>query len=96
MKWVIGLIILVVVAAGVAWKMGWLHAPAPVTASQTATSTGEQSQQIQSGLPTAQSDTSDAAISQDAAAIDTQINGMNQDSAAVDSSLNDQQTTQSF
>lgn len=96
MKWFIGILVLAAVAAGVSWKMGWIKLPsgAPVV-QQTATTTPQQ-QEVQSGLPTAQADTSDSALSQDTAAIDAELGAMTTDTTALDSSLNDKQTTQSF
>jgi hypothetical protein len=96
MKWFIGLLILAAIAAGVSWKMGWLKfAPAPTTTSQTATTTPQQ-QEVQSGLPTSQTDATDQALAQDSAAVDAELSALTQDSAAIDSSLNDKQGTQSF
>lgn len=97
MKWFIGLLVIIAIAAGVAWKMGWVKLPAstPVTTQQTATTTPQQ-QEVSSGLPTAQTDTSDQALSQDSAAIDAELSAMTKDSASVDSSLTDKPTTQSF
>lgn len=92
MKWIVALIVIVIAGIGL-WKSGLisLSAPSPLT-NQEATSTP----QAQSGLPTAQSDTSDAAVTQDAAAIDAQLQGLNQDQAAVNSSLSDQPVQQSY
>jgi len=91
LKWVVALVVIII--AGVAlWQSGLINlSPSPLPAEQTASSTP-----AQSGLPTAQSDTSDAALTQDSAAIDAQLSGMSQDSAAVDQSLQDQPGQQSF
>jgi len=96
MKWLIGLLVIAAIAAGVSFKMGWLKLPTTTTTTQPTATTTPQQAEVQSGLPTAQSDTTDSAIAQDSAAIDAEIQAMAQDSTAVDSSLNDKPTTQSF
>lgn len=95
LKWIIGIII-VVLAGAALWWSGWLGSFTP---SQTATTTPEASQpaaeQPLNGMsPSA--DTSDAALSQDQAAIDAQLQGLTQDQASVDASLSDQPVTQSY
>ena len=90
-KWIIGIILIILIAAA-AWWWGTRPAQAPALPAQSNT----QGAQTSSGLPTAQSDTSDAAVVQDTAAIDSQMGGLNSDSAAVDSSMNDQPVTQSY
>jgi cytoskeletal protein RodZ len=94
-KWIFAIII--IVAAGLAlWKSGWLNlgsTPAPAPAQTQATST-PQAQAPQSDLPTASTDTSDAAITEDTAAIDVQMQGLTTDTSAVTASMNDKQITQ--
>lgn len=60
------------------------------SAQTNSTAAGQASAADNGGLPTASTDTSDAAINQDTAAVDAQMNGLNSDNATVDSSLNDQ------
>ncbi len=92
LKWIVALIVIIIAGFGL-WKsglisLGSLQSPA----AEQATSTP----QAQSGLPTGQSDTSDAAFVQDSAAVDAQLQGLSQDSANVDQSLNDQPVQQSY
>jgi cytoskeletal protein RodZ len=100
-KWIIGLV-LVVVAAGAIWWSGILNPYLSMgSAQQQATTTPEQTQQEtssapQSDLPTASNDTSDAAVAQDAAAVDAQIKALSSDSSNLDSDLNDKPVSQEF
>ena len=88
MKWIIGIVV-VVLAGAALWWSGWLG---NMTPSQTATTT-PQAAQPQAQAPTngmsASNDTSDAAMAQDAAAIDAQMQGLTQDTSSVDTSLSD-------
>ena len=90
-KWIIGIVVLII-AAGALWWSGWLGGMTP---SQTATSTPQTqpAPQAQAPQPTngmsADANSSDTAIIQDAAAIDAQMQGLTSDSSSVDSSLND-------
>lgn len=88
-KWIIGIVVIVLAGAALWWS-GWLGAMTP---SQTATTTPQTQQAPQAQAPqngmSATTDVSDAAIGQDAAAIDAQLQGLTADSASVDSSLND-------
>lgn len=96
MKWILGIIVLVALAVGVLWWQGllqpWIFPQEPVQ------ETAQQPQPIQSqtGLPTADSDTSDDALVQDSAAIDAQIKAFESDSASVDESLNDKPVEQAY
>lgn len=92
-KWIIGIVVVVIIGAGL-WYSGvfktFMTPSAP--AQQTATTTPATQQaaaQPENGM-SANNDASDAAITQDTAAIDAQMQGLNSDSANVDSSLNDQ------
>ena len=96
-KWVIGIII--VAALGwLLWWSGWLgHSSAPAA---SAPSTQQANTQTTVAQPTngmsAPTDTSDAALSQDTAAVDAQMQGLSSDSANVNSSLNDQPGTVTY
>jgi len=89
-KWLIGIVVIALAAAALWWS-GWLG---KMTPSQTATTTPETVTQTPpadtpvNGM-SSNSDSSDAAITQDTAAIDAQMSGLNDDSTQVDSSLND-------
>ncbi len=93
LKWIIVLVV-IIIAGVVLWKSGLVSlAPTPpAQTSEQATSTP----QVQSGLPTTQSNTSDQALTQDNAAIGTQFQGLSQDQGEVDQSLNDQPVQQSY
>jgi hypothetical protein len=100
-KWIIGIII-VVLLAGALWYSGVLG-NLSMTPSQTPTSTPETASTTQqAAVPqpengmAATNDASDAAIAQDTAAIDAQMQGLSTDNSNVDSSMNDKQTVQSY
>ena len=83
-------ILIVLVLAGGAYY--WYANRSPIGTPSLGTE-----QQTQAADPSALpsgSDTSDAALQQDSAAIDTQMSGMNDDTASIDSGLNDQQVPQ--
>jgi hypothetical protein len=91
-KWIIGVVVVILVGAGL-WYSGvlgtFMTPPAPV--QQTATTTPQTQQAVaqpENGM-SANNDASDAAITQDAAAVDAQMQGLSSDSANADSSLND-------
>ena len=93
MKWIVAIVIIALAGAALWWS-GWLGAMMPAQApAQVATTTQQQAPQAQAPVPTNgmsdSNDASDAAITQDTAAIDAQMQGLTQDSANVDSSLND-------
>ena len=102
-KWIIGIII-VVLLGGALWYSGALSSLGlGMTPSQTPTSTPQAATTTQqAAVPqpengmAATNDASDAALTQDTAAIDAQMQGLGSDSANVDSSLNDKQTAQSY
>ena len=99
MSTVVKVLVAVVVLAGLGWLLwwgGWLKRPASqqATEQQTATTTQTQPQPID-GM-SANNDTSDAALSQDAAAVDTQMQGLSGDSTNIDASLNDKPLPQSY
>ncbi|MDE2071626.1 MAG: hypothetical protein KGI70_02770 [Patescibacteria group bacterium] len=83
MKWITGIIVIAAVAAGVAWYAGWW--PSSMQASPSAATQMSNPQ-----------DTTNGAIVQDTAAIDTQMQGLSQDQGSVDSSFNDQPVQQSY
>jgi uncharacterized iron-regulated membrane protein len=91
-KWIIGIIVVALIAAGLYYSgvFGKLSMAPAAPATQTATTTQQTPQQPQpeNGMA-ATNDASDAAITQDAAAVDAQMQGLSSDSANVDSSLND-------
>ena len=100
-KWIIGIIIIALLG-GALWYSGLLNGLGMLP-SQTATSTPQAATTTpQAAVPqpengmAATNDASDAAITQDTAAIDAQMQGLTTDSANVDSSMNDKQTTQSY
>jgi hypothetical protein len=93
-KWIIGIIIVVALGAAL-WYSGTLKtlmtppvSTTPSTSSGPATTTGQAVAQPENGM-SATNDASDAAITQDTAAVDAQMQGLSTDSASVDSSLND-------
>lgn len=93
MKWIVAIVVIALAGAALWWS-GWLGTIMPSnTASQTATTTPDQTPQAQAPAPTNgmsdSNDASDGAVTQDTAAIDAQMQGLTQDSANVDSSLND-------
>jgi hypothetical protein len=92
MKWIIGIVV-VALAAAALWWSGWLGTMTPSqtpTTTNTATTTQQtpQAQAPTNGM-SANTDASDAAIGQDAAAVDAQMQGLTTDSTQVDSSLSD-------
>ncbi len=91
LKWIIGIVVIALAAAALWWS-GWLGKMTPTPAATTTPQTTEQ-QTPQAQAPTngmsANNDASDAAITQDTAAIDAQMTGLTQDSGSIDSSLSD-------
>ncbi|MDB5224590.1 MAG: hypothetical protein JWO43_212 [Candidatus Adlerbacteria bacterium] len=89
---------MIIILAGVAWKMGYLKMSGPTGMATTTPSIIATTTETvpSSGLPTADTDTSDAAMVQDSAAIDAQIQGMNSDQASLDQSMSDKPVTQSY
>ena len=100
LKWIVGLVIL----GGLGWLVwysGWLNSfmtpsPAPTTTTQTATTTSPTPPPPPTDGMSASNDTTDAAVAQDTAAVDSQMQGLNSDSASIDSSLSDKAVTQSY
>jgi len=93
-KWIIGIIV-VAIAAGGLWYSGVLGKygmmASQTTATTTpaaATTTAQAVAQPENGM-SANNDASDAALTQDSAAIDAQMQGLSSDSANMDSSMND-------
>ena len=92
-KWIIGIVVVIIIGAGLWYSgvLGTLMTPpaAPATNSGQATTTNQQAAaQPENGM-SANNDASDAAITQDTAAIDAQMQSVTTDSANVDTSLND-------
>lgn len=79
-KTVLGIVIVAVIALIAAFALR-THAP-----SQTAANGSDNA-----ALPTAATDTSDAALQKDSAAIDAQMSGLDQDTATVDQGLSEAQ-----
>ncbi|HVV38990.1 MAG TPA: hypothetical protein VHD31_01560 [Candidatus Paceibacterota bacterium] len=101
MKWLIGLVLVVVAGAGLWWSgllNQYLPTAKPQVAQQTATTTPQQQTTPApiNDLPTQTSDTSDAAMAQDTAAVDAQMQGLQNDSASIDQSFNDKATAQEY
>ncbi len=90
MKWLLGLIILILIGAGV-WYSGvaepWIKKGEPAPAATQVEIPNP------SGLPTAAEDTSDAALQQDAVAIDAQLQLLLSDLNIVEQSLSDKAAT---
>ncbi len=99
-KWIIGLGVLVIIGVALWWSgvIANFLPSAPVAQQQATTTPQTQAQQQApvSDLPTGGTDTSDAALTQDTAAVDTQLTSLTTDSANVDSSMNDKPVTQEF
>lgn len=90
-KWVVGIAILAILA-WLLWWSGWLAKPAQAPTQQQSAA----SAQAPNNGMSAPSDTSDAALSQDGAAVDAQMQALQGDSANVDTSLNDQPIEQAY
>lgn len=100
------LIIVIILAAAVGglWYTGWLTKLTAMVgltqapAQQMATTTPQTNEQpvAKNDLPTSQSDASDAALAQDAAAIDVQMQAMASDSTDTSAGLNDKPVTQEY
>ena len=101
-KWIIGIII-VILLGGAVWysgvlnNLGMMPSATPTSTPQAATTTPQAAAvpQPENGMA-ANNDASDAAITQDTAAIDAQMQGLSSDNANVDSSLSDKPTAQSY
>jgi hypothetical protein len=100
-KWIIGIIIVALIG-GALWYSGFLGkmltpppAAAPATSSTQSTTTQQAVAQPEDGM-SATNDASDAALSQDTAAIDAQMQGLTSDTAQVNASAADQPVQQSY
>lgn len=97
-KWIIAIIV-IAAAVWALWWSGWLTStPQPGNQSATnatSTTSGQQTVQQQNGMSDA-SNTSDAALAQDAGAVDTQMQGLSSDSASTDASFSDQPVSQAY
>lgn len=82
------------------WSAGYLARfmpPAQQSAqTETTPSDSTRTEQVSSGLPTGDTDTTDAALDQDIAALDAQLKGLADDSTSVSASLSDKPVTQSY
>jgi hypothetical protein len=102
-KWIIGIIIAALVIGGL-WYSGFLSTmltPPSATTSPTSSTQSTTTQQAaaqpqpENGM-SANNDASDAALSQDTAAIDAQMQGLTTDTAQVNASATDQPVQQSY
>ena len=98
-KWIIGIIVVALVA-GAVWYSGALNKFMQPTAMQetattTPATTTQAAPQPENGMA-ANNDASDAALTQDTAAVDAQMQGLTTDNSNVDSSLSDKEVTQSY
>ncbi len=99
-KWIIGIIV-VALLGGALWYSGMLNSfmtptQTPTTTPEVATTTPQAAApQPENGMA-ATNDASDAALTQDAAAVDSHMQALTTDSANVDSSMNDKAVTQSY
>ena len=101
MKWIIGVVVIVAIGAGLWWSgvlNQFMASPQPAPVQQATTTPQEQTQQpaAVNDLPTQSSDNSDAAMVQDTAAIDAQFQGLSSDSSSMDQSFNDKPTAQEY
>ncbi len=96
-KWVVALIV-IGGGAWLLWWSGWLNKvqPAPTTQSGAATEATSNTPPPTLNGMSAANDSSDAAIAQDTAAVDTQMQGLASDSVGVDASVNDKATAQAY
>ena len=98
LKWVLAIIVL----AGAGWLLwwsGWLgknNAAQTAAVANTATTTQATSTPPRTNGMTAASDTSDAALTTDIGAVDTQLAGLSKDGVQVAASLSDKPVAQSF
>ncbi|MDO8518084.1 MAG: hypothetical protein Q7S26_02225 [bacterium] len=96
-KWVIAIIII----AGGAWLLWWsgwlggIQQPAPESTTTAPAEATSNTPPTLNGMSSA-SDTSDVAVAQDIAAVDSQMQGLVSDSASVDASVSDTPVTQSY
>jgi predicted negative regulator of RcsB-dependent stress response len=101
LKWVIAIVVLVGIG-WLFWWSGWLrntnsHAMQAAVGSSMATTTTQASSTpaTLNGMSAA-SDSSNAAIAQDVAAVDVQMQGLSKDDTQVTASFNDTPITQSY
>lgn len=98
-KWIIALGVLIIIGVGLWWSGIVTNFMTNLQPSeQTATTTPQVATTPEpvSDLPTANNDTSNAALAQDSVAIDAQITSLAGDSTGIDASLNDKPVTQEF
>ena len=94
MKAVLWIIVALLILAGVYyWYTHKAVAPATTTSAAAVTAAPASSAQRASSLPSG-SDTSDAALAQDASSINAQMQSFNSDNAAIDSGMNDKPVSQ--
>ena len=100
LKWVIAIIVLAG-AGWLLWYSGWFRSTSNTmqasVATSTATTTAASSTAAvpQNGMTVA-NDSSDAAIAQDAAAVDVQMQALGADNSQVTASLSDKPIVQSY
>jgi hypothetical protein len=104
-KKVLIVLVLIAIAAGGLWWSGLLKDYLPPmsffskTAMQPETPAPQPEAEApaqQNDLPTSQGDTSDAAIMQDSAAVDTEFQALSGDESGADDSINDKPGAQEF
>ena len=101
LKWVIAIIVLVG-AGWLLWWSGWfrntdgaIQASLVATSTQSGAKASSTSTVPQNGM-SALSDSSDAAVAQDAVAVDAQMQALGKDSSQISASLNDTPVAQSY
>jgi len=87
-KITIAVVVVILIIFGIWYVMSQGTSSAPVSAEPS--TTASQTATPESGLTTSSSDSSDAALAQDAASINGQMRGLGSDSAAVNQSLSTQ------
>lgn len=97
-KWVLAIV--VIAGAGfLLWWSGWLGTQTPQTPTpqpSTATTTQAAAAPAPTNGLSASNDASDAALGQDASAVDAQIQGLSTDTTNINSSLSDTPGVQSY
>lgn len=93
-RWIIAVLIIAALA-WLVWWSGWLTGKKPVMAPAAANNTqATTTPPAPTNGMSASNDASNAAITQDTAAIDTQMQAYGTDTTNVDSSMSDKQVTQ--
>ncbi len=92
-RWIIAVLV-VAVLAWLLWWSGWLSGKKPAMAPATTSVATSTAPAAPTNGMSASNDDSDAAITQDTAAIDTQMQAYGTDTSNVDSSMNDKEVAQ--